>query len=335
MRRIILCQGNIQSMRLSRSGVTSRTVAAAIAVIVILASATIVIAYESQSTPTQTTSSSSESSTSSSSSTSTSTSTSISSSVTDGLRLNTTIDPTIVDQGSNLTVTAEVSNTLSTDVNVNATSMTNPAYGPCQQDFTTGIYAYEGSYTSANISSAKGLLLYNPSLIYTCPEVFTFHYSFSPESDVATVQTVGAPGNTTGPISEVSIVSGYWMGSGQNYTFQFFPPGTYTIEVFDAWGQTTIGHFQVLPQTGTTTSSIEIPVTSASTSNASLGLRLQLQLLASSSGNLTIGLSAFNLLNSTNHVAYANNWAYSSGGLTENDGCAFPASSLRDIQRQL
>jgi hypothetical protein len=252
----------------------------------IVAATTIAIAYQTQNAPMKTTDSS-KPSTSSSSSTAAATNTSFSSNVTDGLRLSATIDPTVVDQGGNLTVTAEVSNTLPTDVSVNATSMTNPAYGPCQQDFATGIHVYEGSYTSANISK---LLLYNPSLIYTCPEVFTFHYYFSPESDVATVHTTGAPGNTTGPISEASTVNGYWTGSGQNYAFQPFPLGTYTIEVFDAWGQTTIGHFQVSTQTGTA---------SVTTVSSSSGLELKVGLNSTSmasGGSVAASVSLFNSL---------------------------------------
>ena len=53
---------------------------------------------------------------------------------------------------------------------------------------------------------------------------------------------------------------------------------------------------------------------------------LQLSATGPSGGNLTIGLSAVNLLNSTRTVPYADDWAYPQGGLTENDYCAFPAS---------
>ena len=80
--------------------------------------------------------------------------------------------------------------------------------------------------------------------------------------------------------------------------------------------------------TTTAQPSIEVATPSAFTSNSSLGLRLVLQLSATgpSDGNLMIGLSAVNLLNSTRTVPYADDWAYPQGGLTENDYCAFPAS---------
>lgn len=162
----------------------------------------------------------------------------------DGLQLTATFSP-VVAQGKNVTVSAQVYNTLSREVEVNATSMTNPAYGPCEQRFATGVDVYQGDYTAANLTQGTELLLYNPVLIYTCPEVFTFQYSFAPNSDNATVE--GIPGGrvTAGPVSETSTIAGYWTGSGQNYTFHAFPVGNYTLVVFDAWGQTAIAHFAV------------------------------------------------------------------------------------------
>ncbi|MDG7015991.1 MAG: hypothetical protein JRM82_01295, partial [Nitrososphaerota archaeon] len=171
----------------------------------------------------------------------------------DGLKLSAPFNSSAV-QGRNFTVTAEVINTLPRVVNVNATSMTNPADGPCQQGLATGVKVYQGNYTVANVSQATELLLYNPSLTYTCPAVFTFHYSFSPNSDIATMQSVLGGSqvgkNTTGPIKESSVLSGYWSGSGQSYTFSVFPPGDYTMVVFDAWGQTVVDRFQVAPASG-------------------------------------------------------------------------------------
>ena len=96
------------------------------------------------------------------------------------------------------------------------------------------------------------MLLYNPALIYTCPEVFTFQYTFSPNSDVASVQPSGGLKSITGPVNETSVLQGYWTGSGQNYTFHTFSQGTYTVVVFDAWKQSAIGYFQV--GSGTVTS---------------------------------------------------------------------------------
>ena len=96
---------------------------------------------------------------------------------------------------------------------------------------------------------------------------------------------------------------------------------------------------------GTTASthSIGIATSSTSTSNASLGLGLELQLFdAGSNGNLSIKLSAVNLLNTTNNIPFADHWTYSQDELSLHDGRGFGASlafgifsgnlSLGDIQ---
>ncbi len=165
-----------------------------------------------------------------------------------GLVLVATIKPIQASQGENISVVAQVYNTLTTAVNVNATSMTNPAFGPCQQGFATGVHVYSGNYSYVEIfnnrSQPAQLLLYDPSLAYTCPEVFTFSYSFSPQSDVAVVQPSGLKGASE-PVNETSVLSGYWTGSGKNDTYKVFPPGIYTIVVYDAWGQKVVGYLQV------------------------------------------------------------------------------------------
>ena len=79
--------------------------------------------------------------------TSSSGSSTIQSNVTGGLQLTATIKPVVAQQGNNISVTALVYDTLSTPVVVNATSMDNPADGPCQQGLATGVEVYQGSYT--------------------------------------------------------------------------------------------------------------------------------------------------------------------------------------------
>jgi hypothetical protein len=170
-----------------------------------------------------------------------------------GLELAVTL-PTRVPQGRNVTIVAEVNNTLSTPVRLNTTSMTNPAYGPCAQGFATKIVVYLGNYTYLqlfnNRSNPTPLLLYNPTLIYSCPAVFTFTYTFNPKSSVATIQPfIGGfqSKNETRAVRENSVVGGYWTASGQTYTFHKFQPGVYTVVIFDAWGnQKVIGYFKIV-----------------------------------------------------------------------------------------
>ncbi len=161
----------------------------------------------------------------------------------DGLELTATIER----EGQNVSVIAEVNNTLSTYLQVNSTSIDNPAYGPCQQGFATGVRVYMGHYSLSNLSQAKELLLYDPSSQYRCPAFFTFQYTFSPNSAMATVQATlgGYQQNGSRLVSETSVVSGYWVGSGQSYIFQRFPAGEYSVLVFDAWGDEAVGYFQV------------------------------------------------------------------------------------------
>jgi hypothetical protein len=170
-----------------------------------------------------------------------------------GLELTAALTPTRLAAGQNLTVVAEVNNTLSRELVVNSTSMTNPADGPCQQGFATGVHVYSGNYSYDqlfnNRSNPTPLLLYNPSLIYTCPAVFTFTYTFQSNSAVATVQaSLGgsqALHNESQAVEETSNIGGYWTGTGQNYAFNRFQPGTYTVVVYDAWWNQLIEYFQV------------------------------------------------------------------------------------------
>ena len=169
--------------------------------------------------------------------------------VRDGLELTATVKEVFLPEGQILTLVEEVNDTLSTPLTVNATSMVNPAYGPCQQGFATGVVVYSGNLTNKELCTTRStpapLLLYNPSLIYACPAVFSWQYSFRPQSALATVQgTLGGyhMKNQIRLVEETSIVAGYWVG-GQ---FQKFPVGQYTVVAFDAWGDRAVGHFQVV-----------------------------------------------------------------------------------------
>jgi hypothetical protein len=92
-----------------------------------------------------------------------------------GLLLSAVIQPTAAPYGQIVTVVASVRDLLSTNIQVNGSALDNPVYGPCAQAFATGAHVYSGRYSSANVSQASQLLLYNPSLIYTCPAAFPQH----------------------------------------------------------------------------------------------------------------------------------------------------------------
>src|SRR5215471_3335971 len=67
--------------------------------------------------------------------------------VRNGLELTATIKEVLLPIGQNLTMVEEVNNTLSILLKVNARSMDNPAHGPCQQAFATGIQVFSGNFT--------------------------------------------------------------------------------------------------------------------------------------------------------------------------------------------
>jgi hypothetical protein len=153
----------------------------------------------------------------------------VNSSVSNGLEVSALIGPVHVATGQNIAITIWVSNTLSRVVTVNATGITNPIVGPCPIELQ-GAEVYQGNYTASTLPPGGGLFFYNPTGIYSCPTTIESQFSFSPNSDIAT---------------STSELSGYYAGSGQNYAFTQFPPGVYTVKVFDAWHQVAIGHFEV------------------------------------------------------------------------------------------
>jgi len=169
-----------------------------------------------------------------------------------GLELEATV-PTTLAYGQNLSVIAEVDNTNPHELNLTSTSMVNHANGPCAQGQVTAIDVYSGSYSYVELfnngSQPTPLLLYNPSLIYLCPAGFTFNYLFQPNGSTATVRAYlgghQAMNNQTKTVEETSVVSGYWTQSGSAYSFHHFAAGTYTLIVYDYWGNTIIAYVQV------------------------------------------------------------------------------------------
>jgi len=169
-----------------------------------------------------------------------------------GLELTATL-PTTLTEDQNLSIVAEIDNTTPHVLNLTSTSMVNHANGPCAQEQVTAIDVYSGSYSYVqlfnNRSQPTPLLLYNPSLNYLCPAAFTFNYLFQPNSSLATVRAlVGGHEvmtNQTGAVEETSVVAGYWTQSGSTYASTHFSPDTYTVVVYDYWGNTIIGYFQV------------------------------------------------------------------------------------------
>jgi len=166
-----------------------------------------------------------------------------------GLQLLASVRPSSLAVGQNVTIVAEVYNSLQTNVTINAGEITNPSQEPCGLGVVpTGIRVYSGHYTFTNLSAASPLLLYNDSLAVPCFVVFNNTYTFQPNSDNATVSSLGA--SIKWVANETISLSGYWTtglvaGPSSKLFSQNFEPGPYTVLVFDAWGQQLIEYFEV------------------------------------------------------------------------------------------
>lgn len=144
-----------------------------------------------------------------------------------GLRLSVVIEPTGQVYGGNYTVTATITNVLSTPAALKADELVDPFFGPCPLDVATGLNLYSGALPAAAIPTASPLPLYNPDNVYSCPTENTQEYSLSPG----------------GGITETSVISGYWANSSQGYVHTYISAGVYTVDVFDAWNQSIVGYF--------------------------------------------------------------------------------------------
>lgn len=181
--------------------------------------------------------------------TTTLTTTAIATSTIPGLQLFASVKPSSLAIGQNVTIVAGVYNPLSTNVKVNASEIRNPSQAPCGLwTSPMGIRVYWGHYTVTNLSGASPLLLYNASLPVFCPVFSNNAYTFQPNSDNATVSYFET--STKLVANETISLSGYWSagplaGPGSKYFPQNFEPGSYTVVVFDAWGQQLIEYFEV------------------------------------------------------------------------------------------
>jgi hypothetical protein len=113
--------------------------------------------------------------------------------------------------------------------------------------YPVGVEIFQGNYVSNNGSLiATPVNLFAPGTCSGCADHPWAPISFAPLS-----------GNITSPDDwwinqSAAIVEyfGYWGGEStppfQNDTFSSFPPGIYTVEGEDWWGQVTLVHFQVV-----------------------------------------------------------------------------------------
>ena len=155
------------------------------------------------------------------------------------LQLSASVTPSNGSSGQNFSIRADVYNSLANIVTLNTTEIVNHADGPCGSG-AIAVTAYSGHYTFSNVSNATPLILFNASLAISCFASFRGSYTFSPNSDNATIHYVfPASPNFSKLVNLNENLSGYWVreGNGTLFNFQPFLPGPYSVVVSDAWGQ--------------------------------------------------------------------------------------------------
>ena len=171
------------------------------------------------------------------------------------LQLQAEVTPMVAYEGQNVSISTELYNQYSGGVSLNASEILNPSEAPCGLGIRPiGVSVYFGDFSAGNISSALPLTFYDASVPPSCSIRYSSEYTFQAESDSATVTYLSTSTRMTANYTD--MLSGSWYSCYQaagpcgGYQFANFEPGTYTVLVFDPWGQQVIRHFTVLPAYG-------------------------------------------------------------------------------------
>jgi hypothetical protein len=160
--------------------------------------------------------------------------------------------PENITSGENVSIFAEVYNSLPETVAVEAAPIRDLSEAWCPFSSPTALSLYSGRYTFSNITGAVFLLQYNGAIQESCSIPAPVGYTFLPNSDEANLQSM-PPNNLRLPptaINKTTSLEGFWGDFASNLDgeispFQPFPPGVYTALVSDAWGQETLCYFTV------------------------------------------------------------------------------------------
>lgn len=163
------------------------------------------------------------------------------------------VNSTLISPNEGVGITIQERNTLLETNDVPSAKdwpMQSLTLGPCGPvNLPMGIEVFQGYYTSANVSTAKPLSLYDPNATYSCPMILSgvTAYLFQPHSDTAAVVGTCNPNPCfTESIASEPGFDGYWASNLiQGSIFKAFPPGVYTVAGGDEWGALAIVHFAV------------------------------------------------------------------------------------------
>ena len=120
----------------------------------------------------------------------------------------------------------------------------------CPGSFPFGLDIFQGHYDFSNLSSAVPLALDNFTFPFPCFVGFNSTLDFGPHSDSAVDSNF--LGTDYHQVNYTIVYSGYYVptnstdGSGMLvYKHHDFPPGQYTVKLFDQWDQTLLAYFRV------------------------------------------------------------------------------------------
>lgn len=169
-----------------------------------------------------------------------------------GLRLQLTLNSSVLKQGDAMVAKLDVINVVGRPRNLSASNEWPLPYltlsGDCgSYHFPYGVGLLKGYYVSANVSTGTPLRVFsphqpNPKSNDNCPLYFPeiTYFVFEPNKDVATLVF---------PYSDRSPVPMNWTialdGAYTGGSFQTFQPGIYTLALGDEWGQLVLVHFAV------------------------------------------------------------------------------------------
>jgi hypothetical protein len=178
-----------------------------------------------------------------------------------GLKLSLSLNSTTLQPGQELSIVVDEQNTLPVANNVLSSRnwpLNGLSVGPCGTlNYPFGVAIFQGYYSSADVSEATPLMLYDPSAGYFCPMILSeiTAYVFQPSSDTAAIFGSCDPNPCfTTKINTEVTATGYWTGGPSptltNFTpgpgvYTNFTPGVYTIVAGDEWGTLAVLHFVV------------------------------------------------------------------------------------------
>jgi hypothetical protein len=120
---------------------------------------------------------------------------------------------------------------------------------PCgTSGFPFGIAIFQGKYSSAEVSKAMPLLIFDPADPWPCPfQAFKItSYNFKPSSNIATLFNVSNANPQTIEMNTIIKATYYWTGHSSNIVQHTFEPGVYTVVAGDEWGAVVVLHFTVI-----------------------------------------------------------------------------------------